>query len=117
MPAYMVAVCNITNMKPELKEYAEKSAALCRQHGGKYIVRGMPVENYDGDLLDGRSVICAEFPTMDDLQAFIKGAEYQNNIKPLREGTGEYHIAFYRFRCGRPRRRSGESSARSERRS
>jgi len=95
MAAYMVAVCKITNMKPELKEYAQKSAALMQQHGGRYIVRGLPVENYDGDILDGKSVICAEFPSMDDLKAFIEGDEYQNNIKPLREGTGEYHIAFY----------------------
>jgi len=95
MPAYMVAVCKITNPKPEMKEYAEKSAALIKQHGGKYLVRGMPVENYDGDILDGKAVIVSEFPTMADLQAFIKGDEYQNNIKHLREGTGEYHIAFY----------------------
>ena len=95
MPAYMVAVANITNFKPELKEYAQKSAALLRSHGGKYIVRGPAVENYDGDVLEGKSVIVAEFPSMDDLYAFIKGDEYQNNIKPLREGTGEYHIAFY----------------------
>ena len=95
MAAYMLAVCKITNMKPEMKEYAEKSAALCAKHGGKYLLRGMPKENYDGDLLDGKLVILTEFPTMDDLQTFIKGDEYQNNIKPLREGTGEYHIAFY----------------------
>ena len=24
-----------------------------------------------------------------------QGDEYVNNIKPLREGTGEYHIGFY----------------------
>lgn len=95
MAAYMIAVVNITNPKPSMKEYAVKAAALIKQHGGKYLVRGMPVENYDGDLLDGKAVICAEFPSMDDLQAFIKGDEYQNNVKHLREGTGDYHIAFY----------------------
>jgi uncharacterized protein (DUF1330 family) len=95
MAAYMLAVCKITNMKPEMKEYVEKSAALCKAHGGKYLLRGMPKENYDGDLLEGKMVILTEFPTMDELQSFIKGDEYQNNIKPLREGTGEYHIAFY----------------------
>jgi len=95
MAAYMLAVCNITNPKPEMKEYAEKSAALMKEYGGKYVMRGKPVENYDGDKLDGQMIILSEFPTMDDLQAFIKGDEYQNNIKPLRDGTGEYHIAFY----------------------
>jgi uncharacterized protein (DUF1330 family) len=95
MAAYMLAVCNITNPKPEMKEYSQKSAALAKQHGGKYLLRGKPVENYEGELLEGKVVILSEFPTMDDLQAFIKGDEYQNNIKHLREGTGEYHIAFY----------------------
>ena len=95
MAAYMVAIAKITNFKPELKEYAQRSAALCREHGGKYLVRGPAFENYDGDIFEGRSVIVSEFPSMDDLQAFIKGDEYQNNIKPLREGTGEYEIAFF----------------------
>jgi uncharacterized protein (DUF1330 family) len=95
MAAYMLAVCKITNPKPEMKEYAQKSAALCREHGGKYLIRGLAAENYEGDFLDGKALILTEFPTMDELQAFIKGDEYQNNIKHLREGTGEYQIAFY----------------------
>jgi uncharacterized protein (DUF1330 family) len=95
MAAYMLAVCKITNMKPEMKEYSEKSAALMKKHGGEYIFRGKPSENYDGELLDGKVTILSRFPSMADLEAFVKGDEYQNNIKPLREGTGEYHIAFY----------------------
>jgi uncharacterized protein (DUF1330 family) len=95
MAAYMLAVCKITNMKPEMKEYAEKSAALCKTHGGKYLIKGMATENYEGDLLEGKLLILTEFAAMDDLQAYIKGDEYQNNVKHLREGTGEYHIAFY----------------------
>ena len=89
MAAYMLAVCNITNMTPGMKEYAEKSAALCKAHGGKYLLRGMPKEISEGDVLEGKLVILTEFPTMDDLQAFIKGDEYQKIINPMREGTGE----------------------------
>jgi len=95
MAAYMLAVCKITNPKPEMKQYAERSAALIKKHGGKYLFRGKPFENYDGDLLKDQVMILTEFPTMADLQAFIKGDEYQKNVKPLRDGTGEYHIAFY----------------------
>lgn len=94
MAAYMLAVCNITNPKPEMKEYAQKSGALAVQHGAKYLLRGKPIENYEGDILAGKVVILTEFPTMDDLQTYIKGDAYQS-IKHLREGTGEYHIAFY----------------------
>ena len=94
MAAYMLAICNITNPKPEMKEYAQKSGALAIKHGAKYLLRGKPMENYEGDILEGKVVILTEFPTMDDLQSYIKGDEYRS-IKHLREGTGEYHIAFY----------------------
>jgi uncharacterized protein (DUF1330 family) len=95
MAAYMLAVCEITNMKPSMKEYSEKSAALVAQHGGKYRIRGPHAENYEGDLLKGKVTILTEFPSMADLEAFVKGDEYQKNVRPLREGTGNYHVAFF----------------------
>ena len=95
MAAYMVALAKITNFKPELKEYAQRSAAEMKKHGGVYIVRGPAADNVDGTILADMSAIVAEFPSMEDLQAYVKGDEYVNNIKPLREGTGEYHIGFY----------------------
>ena len=95
MAAYMVAVCEITNMKPSMKEYAERSAQLVEKNGGKYLVRGPQAENYEGDVLDGKLLIMAEFPTMEQLHAFVKSDEYQNEVSPLREGTGNYHVAFY----------------------
>jgi uncharacterized protein (DUF1330 family) len=94
MAAYMLAVCKITNPGPELKEYSEKSGALAAKHGGKYILRGPAVENYEGDKLAGQIVIMSEFPSMDDLKAFIDGDEYKA-IKHLRESAGEFNIAFY----------------------
>jgi len=95
MAAYMLAVCEITNMTDNMKVYAQKSAELVHQHGGKYLVRGPAAENYEGDILVGKMIIMTEFPSMDDLQAFVKGEEYQKNVKPLREGTGNYHVAFF----------------------
>ena len=35
--------------------------------GGKYIVRGPQVENYEGDILDGKMVVLAEFENIDDI--------------------------------------------------
>jgi uncharacterized protein (DUF1330 family) len=78
-----------------MKEYSQKSGELARQHGGKYLIRGPAFENFEGDKLEGQIVILSEFPSMDELQAFIKSDEYQNNIKHLRNDTGEYHISFY----------------------
>lgn len=94
MAAYMVAVCEITKLTEGMKIYSQKSAEICRKHGGKYLVRGLAAEDLEGELLKGKYVIISEFPTMADLQAFIKGEEYQA-IKHHREGTGTYHISFF----------------------
>ena len=95
MAAYMLAVCEITNMTPGMKEYAQKSAALVAKHGGKYLIRGPQAENYEGEVLEGKLVVLSEFPSMADLQAFLTGDEYQKDTKHLREGTGNYHVAIY----------------------
>jgi uncharacterized protein (DUF1330 family) len=95
MAAYIVSVCEITKMTPGLKEYVEKSANLIHKFGGRYVVRGKPVENSEGNKLDGKTVIIVEFPTMDKLTAYMKGDEYQKGVRHLREGTGVYDIAVF----------------------
>jgi uncharacterized protein (DUF1330 family) len=95
MPAYIVSLCEFTNVSPALKEYAQKSADLVHKHGGRYIVRGKPVENFEGDKMPGKTMVIVEFPTMEKLQTYLKGDEYQKDVKPLRRGTGVYDIAIY----------------------
>lgn len=95
MPAYIISVVQFTNMTPQLKEYAQKSAALAKNHGGRYVVRGKTVELLEGTGLDGKSVVILEFPTMEQLKAFVKGDEYQKTVKPLRAGTGIYDIGIF----------------------
>jgi uncharacterized protein (DUF1330 family) len=95
MPAYIVSLCEFTNLTPGLKEYAQKSADLVHEHGGKYIVRSKPVENVEGDKFGGKSMIIVEFPTMERLQAYLNNEEYQTKVKPLRKGTGIYDISVY----------------------
>lgn len=95
MPAYIVSVCQFTNRTPELKLYAQKSAELAHKHGGKYIVRGQPAEIIEGEQLSGKSLVILEFATMEQLLGYVKGDEYQKNVKPLRKGTGIYDIGIY----------------------
>lgn len=95
MAAYIVSVVQFTNMTPQLKEYAQKSAALAKRNGGKYIVRSKALETLEGTGLDGKSVVILEFPTMEQLTAFVKGDEYQKTVKPLRAGTGIYDIGIF----------------------
>lgn len=95
MPAYIVSLCEFTNVTPGLKEYAQRSAELVHEHGGKYIVRSKPVEDVEGDKFAGKSMVIVEFPTMEQLRAYLNNEDYQKNVKPLRKGTGVYDISIY----------------------
>ncbi len=95
MPAYLVAVCEITNPNENFKKYSMESAKLMQQYGGKYVVRGPAAEILKGDALKGKAVIITEFPSMEQLSAFINDEKYVNEIAPLREGTGIYDFASY----------------------
>ncbi len=94
MAAYLVAVCDITNMNENMGKYAAASAELVARNGGEYVVRGPASEQLEGDKLDGAYVVISRFPTMEQLKAFYYGDEYAA-VKPLRQGTGTYHIAIY----------------------
>lgn len=94
MSAYMIALCEITNPGPGLKEYSEKSAQISASHGGEYLVRGPSGNVVEGDVLKGKVTIIARFPSMDALNAFYNDPDYQT-IKPLREDAGNFEIAFY----------------------
>jgi uncharacterized protein (DUF1330 family) len=95
MPAYLIAVCEVTNPNENFKKYAAQSAELMHQHGGKYIVRGPATEVHKGDDLKGKVVIITEFPSMDELNAFVNDEKYVNEVAPLRDGTGIYNFASY----------------------
>ncbi|MCC7257657.1 MAG: DUF1330 domain-containing protein [Gammaproteobacteria bacterium] len=95
MPAYIVSVCDITSVTPELKIYAQKSAELARRHGGRYIIRGKAAEVLEGSQLAGKSVVILEFADMASLVGYVKGEEYQTTVKPLRKGTGLYDIGIF----------------------
>lgn len=95
MAAYLVAICEVTNPNENFKKYAASSAELMHQHGGKYIVRGPAVDVLKGDDLKGKVMVISEFPSMDELNAFINDEEYINEVAPLREGTGIYNFATY----------------------
>lgn len=95
MAAYLLAICDVTNPNENFKKYIGRSSEMIAKHGGEYILRGKAAENFTGELLEGRVVILTQWPSMETLQGFLSDPEYVNEVAPLREGTGEYHIAAY----------------------
>ena len=92
MTAYLVATAQITDFTEHMKKYVQLSEELIHKAGGQYIVRGPGEKIYEGKFLQGRYVIVSKFPTMAALKSFVESDEYQNRVKPLREGTGTYDI-------------------------
>jgi len=90
----MIAICEITNPGPGLKEYSEKSAKISAGYGGTYRVRSPSANVVEGEQLQGKVMIVAEFPSMEKLNGFYNSPEYQA-VKPLREDSGNFEIAFY----------------------
>jgi uncharacterized protein (DUF1330 family) len=95
MPAYLVSVVEITNPTPGFKKYAEESAKLLKQFGGKYLARGKATTILSGDLYQKKVLVIAEFPSVDAINSFYNSDAYQKDCKPLREGTGVYDIGIF----------------------
>lgn len=95
MAAYIVAVCEVTNPNDNFKKYSAESARLMEQHGGRYVIRGKSDDVKYGEYLNGKALVITEFTTMEALQGFFNDPEYVNDVVPLREGTGNYDIAWY----------------------
>lgn len=95
MPAYLLAICEVTNPNENFKQYAVDSARLMHEHGGQYVIRGPAAEVLKGDDLKGKVIVLSEFPDMAALRGFVEDPKYINEVAPLREGTGIYNFACY----------------------
>jgi len=95
MAGYVVAIARIDKMTDGLKSYIEKSAQLSAEHGAEYVVRGPAKSVMEGDYLSGRSVVVSKFESFEKAEAFYNSDAYQNEIKPLRDGSGVYDVALF----------------------
>ena len=77
MPAYVIAEIEVTN--PEgYKGYTAVVGESIRQYGGRFLVRGGPVQSLEGDWPERRRVIL-EFPSKEAAQKWWDSPEY---VKP-----------------------------------
>lgn len=82
MSAYMIVQLDVTDQQT-FNEYIRLVVPQIHEHGGRYIVRGAPIENLEGEWDPGRLVIF-EFPSLDAIHRFYESEEYQPLI-PIRE--------------------------------
>jgi uncharacterized protein (DUF1330 family) len=93
-PVFLLVIATVTD-RPKVLAYARALAdsGLYARHGGRYRFIGpaaAPLEDWQG-----QTIVCAEFPSRAAAEAFWHSAQYQQEIRPLREGAGEFHVALF----------------------
>jgi|SRR5579864_5287759 len=75
MAAYLIATIQVTD-STVYEEYRNRVPAVIAAYGGRYLVRGGPVEQLEGDANPQR-VVVLEFSSMERLRAFYDSADYR----------------------------------------
>lgn len=75
MSAYLVCMVRVDD--PErYRQYTAKTPALIQKYGGRFVVRGGPVEAIEGPEFGDRLVI-VEFPSKEAAKKFYDSPEYR----------------------------------------
>ncbi len=95
-PAYMLVLAEVADGKKLANYQGELMASgLYPQNEGEYKAKGRPLEMFEGDWPNNRAVVIARFPSAEHARRFWYSDQYQNDIKPLREGAGTFTVALF----------------------
>ena len=75
MPAYLIAMVRVDD-PDTYKKYTARTPDIIAKHGGRFLVRGGPIETLEGEAFEDRMVI-VEFPSVQAAQTFYESKEYQ----------------------------------------
>jgi uncharacterized protein (DUF1330 family) len=89
MPAYVIALINITNPQ-KYQEYAKRAGPAGARHGGRFLVRGGAKTTLEGDIPFQRIVV-NEFKDVEAAKKFYSSAEYQEARKH-RVGAADFNM-------------------------
>ena len=86
MPVYMLVEAK-TRDPEKYQQYIAQVSRLVTQHGGRYLVRGGKITPL-GDAWKPERIIILEFPSEDNIRAWLASPEYRA-VAPLREAGAE----------------------------
>ena len=89
MPAYVIAMVNVTDPK-KYQEYARLAGPAGAKYGGKFHVRGGKKEMLEGSVPFERIVV-QEFADVETARKFYNSVEYQAARKN-RLGAADFHM-------------------------
>ncbi|QYH38518.1 DUF1330 domain-containing protein [Algoriphagus sp. NBT04N3] len=85
MPAYIIVEVDITD-PAQYEEYKKLTPATVEKYGGKFVLRGQPVEALEGEWTHDRLVML-KFPDGKSAKAWYNSKEYQE-AKEIRSKAG-----------------------------
>ena len=93
-PAYLLVLATVTD-RAKMADYGRRLAELqlYARHGGFYRFIGPAAADLEN--WTGQSVVCAEFPSRENAEAFWHSEDYQQLVKPIRSGAGTFHVALF----------------------
>ncbi|MGZ9719143.1 DUF1330 domain-containing protein [Rhizobium miluonense] len=74
MPAYIISDITVRDAEA-FQIYRTRAAASIAQYGGRYLVRGGPIEQLEGDW-SPRAIVIVEFPDLERARAWYRSPEY-----------------------------------------
>jgi uncharacterized protein (DUF1330 family) len=89
MPAYIIALVNVTNAE-KYQEYAKRAGAANDKHKSRFLVRGGRKHKLEGDIPFERIVV-TEFADVEAAKRFYHSPEYQDARKH-RLGAADFHM-------------------------
>lgn len=92
MAHYLIAQVKV-NDDSWIPDYAANVHPIVEKHGGKYLSRSGRITSIEGDECAANLVAVIEFPSLDNLQAFVSDPAYAPYAKARQAATDSQFIA------------------------
>lgn len=95
-PVYlMVWIENLDRTRTAAYGAALRSSRIVARHGGEYLMVSPPGLLFEGEWPEDRGFVVERYPCRAMLETMWYSDEYQNELVPLRENSGDYTIAVF----------------------
>lgn len=90
MPAYLISDVTAKDAAA-FETYRTRAAASIARYGGRYLVRGGPIEALEGQWTP-RTIVVVEFPTVDQARLWYRSPEYAQALAVRDEALSRHLI-------------------------
>ena len=93
MPAYLVSIVDVKNPERYV-EYAMAANEAVAAHGGRFLLRGVPLEVLEG-IAPGNRIVVSEWESAEQARTYYRSAEYAKAKAKRQGGVAEAAILLF----------------------